>query len=220
MSYINTIINNPLDKLVYYYEHLSPSKQLQTLYHMNPSMLLLHRIVILLPKELILHIIHFLFNNIYHVKNYYYDHSIIDSITKYQYVNFVGDSGFELEPEEFTLIKDTKDATYITFEQYNYVLDINDELNYREILNENTYILPPAKYTYKLLSTFIFSMFILVIIMVGLIFSGVYLLKNHVIVFIFIAIICFLITFITIGFLYLTVCDCCGYTYKLKNMPI
>lgn len=221
MLHSRTILSNPIKDIPKYYMKNTPRQQLYILCAMNTSLLLLHRIVLLLPEDVIRFILGFMFDDKNNIDLYYNTYSIFDCVTQYQYVLHTGiENSFRLNPEEYRLIKNTKNATYITFENYEDVMKMDEE--YKEILNDNLYVLPPNNYIKQYMLGFILSFIFTVAVVGGYIFSMVYMIKIDVSFFIIL-----MVNVISAGILIGTILFVIHAlekihknTYKIKNMPI
>lgn len=218
MSYIKTILNNPLSKIPTYYTLLTPQQQLYILSTLlNPSLLLLHRITILLPQDVIKYILSFLFNNKNNIDLYWSIYTLLDSITQYQYVLHTNiENSFTLNPEEYSLIRNNKNATYITFENYEQIVNLNEE--YKEILDDNLQILPPMRYLYKRVTTVVLIMLLFLGIMVAVV-CGLYYVKNTIVNAVFVILFLIIIIVLVIG-IWSTFDKINNKTYSIKNIPI
>lgn len=207
-NYIDNVLNNPLSKLFNEYTKLSDEMKITVIKSSNNNLLLLHGIM-LMPEDIILYIISFLFNNMTYIKLYYKEYSLYDALTLYNHVLLHNvESMFVLPFKEYDLIINSKHANYITFENYeciNNIDYIDDDI--KNIIGES-YILPPVTFINTNIKFFILInvivCFILGSILTSLLVMHSKLSTNIIII-------------VTISMIVLFLLICCGSSYGVLN---
>jgi hypothetical protein len=137
--YTDIVLNNPLSSLRNIYNNY-PNKIIQKI---SNELLLLHGIIFLLPEEITLYILSFLFDEPKCIHLYYKEYSLSDALTLYQAVIEHELECLFLYPEKTKFIMNKKDATYVTFEEYQAINDVEqDMIN----LIGKSYVLPPITF--------------------------------------------------------------------------
>lgn len=169
--YTDIVLNNPLSSLRNIYNKY-PNKIIQKI---SNKLLLLHGIIFILPEEIMLYIISFLFHEPKCIHLYYKEYSLYDALTLYQAVIEHDLECLFLYPEKTKFIMNKKDATYVTFEEYEAINDLDD--NMKSLIGKS-YVLPPItfiKHNVKCLlivNAIIFS--IITVIVIGVIILYLY----------------------------------------------
>jgi hypothetical protein len=142
-TYLTVILNQPLSKLYNTYYECKDDLKREIILSSSNELLLLHGIILLLPQELLLHIVSFLFHDTQCINLYYTEYSLHNAFMMYQTVLLHRTECLFMYPEETKMIINTKNSTYITFEDYVAIDHVDDEM--KDIISE-LYVLPPITY--------------------------------------------------------------------------
>lgn len=135
-EYTEIILQNPLSSLRDIY-------RADKIKRASNALLLVYGIVILLPEELILHIISFLFREDRYVNLYYREYTLHDALSLYQAVMKHNLYSLFLYPDKTRLIMDLQDNVYVTFEEYEEINDVDESM--RNIIGDS-YVSPPITF--------------------------------------------------------------------------